>query len=328
MKRAIVTAVGHYLPDKVLDNKHFESYLDTTHEWIMERSGIRERRIEENGATSYMGARAARQVLENRGIDASELDLIVFATVTPDMFFPNTAALVQKELGAQNCWGFDLNGACSGFVYALSVGAQFIESGRHQKVLVIGADKMSTILDYNDRNTAILFGDGAGAVLLEASDNEDEGFIDFVHYIDGRGGEYLYMPGGGSLNPSSKETIDKNWHVVHQDGKQVFKAAVVGMADYAVKIMERNNLKSEDVAYLVPHQANMRIMTATADRMGLEHSKVMVNIDKFGNTTAATIPLCLYEYHTAGKLKKGDNLVLASFGAGYTCGSSLLRWAI
>jgi 3-oxoacyl-[acyl-carrier-protein] synthase III len=328
MSKAIITAIGHYAPDKVLTNQHFESYLDTTNEWILARTGIRERRILEDGGSSELGYRAALNALEMRGIGADEIDVIIFGTVTPDMFFPCTAALVQDRLGAKKAWGFDVSAACSGFLYSLTIGAQFIESGQHKKVLVIGADKMSSIIDYNDRNTAVLFGDGGGAVLLEPSDDPEYGLLDYVHQIDGSGMPALHMKAGGSVKPSSHETVDAKEHYVYQDGKAVFKAAVVGMADVSVEIMKRNNLKSEDVAYLVPHQANMRIISATADRMGIGMDKVMINIDRYGNTTAATIPSCMYEYYKEGKIKRGDTLVLASFGAGFTWGASYLRWAI
>ncbi len=328
MKKAIITAIGHYSPEKILANKDFEAYLETTDEWIMERTGIRERHILENGATSELGYRAALEALEMRGISADEIDLIVFGTVTADHNYPCTAALVQQRLGAKNAWGFDLSAGCSGFVFSLSVGVQFIESGKHKKVLVIGADKMSSIVDYSDRNTAVLFGDGGAAVLLEPSEDPNLGFHDFVHRVDGSGKEALYQPAGGSAMPSSHETIDNKLHFVHQDGKTVFKAAVTSMADVSVEIMKRNNLSSKDIAYLVPHQANLRIIDATAKRMGLEKEKVMINIDRYGNTTAATIPSCIYEFYKAGKLKKGDKVVIASFGAGYTWGASYLTWAI
>jgi len=327
MKNAVITAIGHYVPDKVVTNSHFESYLDTTDEWIVSRTGIRERRYHD-GPTSDMALEAARRTLEMRGIGPEELDLIIIPTVTPDMLFPSTAALVQHRLGAKNAWGFDLSGACSSFLFALATGVQFIRSGAHKKVMIIGADKMTSIANMADRNTAILFGDAAAAVLLEPGDDPDYGVIDWVNYIDGRGAESLYMKGGGSLNPPSHETVDKAMHYVWQDGKAVFKVAVVGMADVSAEIMQRNNLKSEDVAWLVPHQANLRIITATAERMGVDMSRVMVNIDRYGNTTAATIPSCISEYYQQGKVKRGDNLVLAAFGAGYTWGGALVRWAI
>lgn len=328
MKTAVITAVGHYAPDKVVPNSHFAAYLDTSDEWIASRTGIRERRWLENGATSDLAVEAARKTLAMRGMSPEDVDCIIVATVTPDMFFPSTAALVQHKLGAKNAWGFDLSGACSGFLYALATGVQFIQAERHKAVLVIGADKMTAITDFTDRNTAILFGDGGAAVLLEPSDDPSLGVIDWVNYLDGSGMEALHMKAGGSAKPSTHETVDNKEHYIYQDGKAVFKVAVVGMADVSVEIMKRNNLKSEDVAWLVPHQANLRIINSTAERMGLPMERVMVNIDRYGNTTAATIPSCLAEYYADGRLKKGDNVVLASFGAGYTWGAALLRWAI
>jgi 3-oxoacyl-[acyl-carrier-protein] synthase III len=325
--KAVITAVGHYVPEKVLTNADLEKMVNTSNEWILSRTGIRERHVMENGASSDMGAKAAEMVLKNRGISALDIDLIIVATVTPDMFFPSTSCLVQEKIGAKNAWVFDLNAACSGFVYALTVGQTFIEAGRYKKVLVIGADKMTSIVDYTDRNTCVLFGDGAGAVLLEPGDN-GLGIIDHKLYSDGAGAPYLYMKAGGSLHPSTHETIDKKMHSLYQDGKNVFKAAVVGMAEVSAEIMERNQLTGDTVDWLVPHQANLRIIDATAQRMGLDSSKVMINIDKYGNTTAATIPLCLSEWAQEGKMKKGDNVVLASFGAGYTWGAMYIKWAI
>jgi 3-oxoacyl-[acyl-carrier-protein] synthase-3 len=315
------------VPEKVLTNSDLEKMVNTSNEWIMTRTGIRERRVMENGATSDMGAKAAEMALKNRGISALDVDLIIVATVTPDMFFPSTSCLVQEKIGAKNAWVFDLNAACSGFVYALTVGQTFIEAGRYKKVLVVGADKMTSIVDYTDRNTCVLFGDGAGAVLLEPGE-DGLGIIDHKLYSDGAGAPYLYMKAGGSLHPSTHETIDKKMHSLYQDGKNVFKAAVVGMAEVSAEIMERNQLTGETVDWLVPHQANLRIIDATAQRMGLDASKVMINIEKYGNTTAATIPLCLSEWSEAGKMKKGDNVVLASFGAGYTWGAMYIKWAI
>ncbi len=324
---AVITAVGHYVPEKVLTNADLEKMVNTSNEWIMTRTGIRERHVMEHGATSDMGAKAAEMVLKNRGITALDIDLIIVATVTPDMFFPSTACLVQEKIGAKNAWGFDLNAACSGFVYALTVGQQFIEAGRYKKVLVIGADKMTSIVDYTDRNTCVLFGDAAGAVLLEPGES-GKGIIDHRMYSDGGGAPYLYMKAGGSLHPATHETIDKKMHSLYQDGKSVFKAAVVGMADVSAEIMERNNLTGDMIDWLVPHQANLRIIDATARRMGLDASKVMINIERYGNTTAATIPLCLSEWWHDGKVKQGDNVVLASFGAGYTWGALYIKWSI
>ena len=326
--RAAITSVGHYVPETVLTNKDMEKLVETHDEWIVSRTGIKERRILTNGEPiSFMAVEAINMLLERRGIKADELDLILVGTVTPDMFFPSTACIIQEKIGATKAWGFDVLAACSGFIFTMVAGMQFIESGMYKKVLIVGADKMSSITNYKDRNTCVLFGDGAGCVLLEPSEDPDYGIMDNIMRVDGKGGKYLNMLGGGSLNPPSHDTVDKNWHYVYQDGKIVFKDAVKGMADISVEIMQKNNLKAEDIAYLVPHQANMRILTACADRMGLPHDKVMVNIHKYGNTTAATIPLCLSEYWAEGKIKKGDNLVLASFGAGYTWGSILVKWA-
>lgn len=325
--RAAITAVGHYVPDKVLSNSDLEKMVDTTAEWIRTRTGILERRILEHGATSDMAVKAIEMLLNNRRISLDEVDVIIVATVTPDMFFPSTACVIMDKMGGKRPWGFDLSAACSGFLYALAVGAQFIETGTHTKVLVVGADKMSSITDYTDRNTCILFGDGAGAVLLEPSDDTSIGILDNILYCDGSGGCYLYMKGGGSLYPPTPETVENKMHYLYQDGKSVFKVAVIGMADVSDEIMKRNNLTGKDVDYLVPHQANLRIIDACRERMGLDPSKVMVNIDKYGNTTAATIPLCLSEWWHCGRLKRGHTLVLSSFGAGYTWGASLVRWA-
>jgi 3-oxoacyl-[acyl-carrier-protein] synthase-3 len=326
--RAAITAVGHYVPEKILSNADLEKMIDTTDEWIRTRTGIRERRILEHGATSDLGAKAAEATLKNRGIDASEIDVIIVATVTPDMFFPPTACVIQEKIGAKNAWGFDVSAACSGFLYAFVIGAQFIQTGAHKKVLVIGADKMSAITDYTDRNNCILFGDAGAAVLLEPSDDPNLGVIDQRLYCDGSGGKFLHMKGGGSLNPPTHETVDQKMHYIFQDGKSVFKVAVIGMADVSAEIMQRNNLTGDDVDYLVPHQANLRIIDACRERMGLDPSKVMINIDKYGNTTAATIPMCLSEWWQDGKLKRGHTLVLSSFGAGYTWGAVLVKWSI
>lgn len=325
---AMITGVGMYTPDKVLDNKYFESIVDTNDEWIRTRTGISERRILEQGATSDLAARAALDLFEKHNVSPEDIDVIIVATVTPDMFFPATACLVQNKIGAKNAWGFDLSAACSGFLFALQTGASLVESGRYKKVLVIGADKMSAITDYTDRNICILFGDAGSAVLLEPTENKSLGIQNTILRVDGSGKDALYMLGGGSLNPASHETVDKKWHYIYQDGKAVFKVAVKGMADVSVELMALSGLKSEDIAYLVPHQANLRIIDATAQRMGLNKDKVMINIDKYGNTTAATIPLCLTEYHRDGKLKIGDNLILSAFGAGYTWGAIHVVWAI
>ncbi len=328
LQRATITAVSHYVPEKILTNTDLEKMVDTNDEWIRTRTGIRERRILEKGATSDMAVKAVQQVLINRGIAAKEIDLLIVATITPDMMLPATAYVVQEKIGASKAWGFDLNAACSGFLYALSVGARFIETGVHSKVIVVGADKMSSITDYTDRNTCILFGDAAGAVLLEPTDEKDYGIVDQCLYSDGSGGPFLNLKGGGSLNPPTHETVDKKMHYVFQDGKSVFRSAVVGMADVSAEILERNHLNGNDIAWLVPHQANLRIIDATARRMGIDNDKVMINIDRFGNTTAATIPICLSEWWQAGKLRRGQNIVLAAFGAGYTWGSMLIKWSL
>jgi 3-oxoacyl-[acyl-carrier-protein] synthase-3 len=280
-----------------------------------------------NGATSDMAVNAIKMLMSNRGIGPNDIDVIIVATVTPDMFFPSTASVIQDKLNAKKSWGFDLSAACSGFLYALVVGAQLVETGAYRKVVVVGSDKMSSILDYTDRNSSILFGDAAAAVLLEPSDDPQYGIIDHKLYGDGAGREFLYMKGGGSLNPPTHETVDKKLHYLYQDGKAVFKVAVIGMADVSEEIMKRNNLTGADVDYLVPHQANLRIIDACRERMGLDSSKVMVNIDKYGNTTAATIPLCLSEWWHCGKLRRGHTIVLSSFGAGYTWGAVLVKWS-
>ena len=325
---AAITGVGMYVPDKILDNKYFESIVDTNDEWIVSRTGIRERRVMENGATSDMAIKACEDLFKTTKVKPEEIDVIIVATVTPDMFFPATACLVQEKIGAKNAWGFDLSAACSGFLFALQTGASLVQSGSYRKVIVVGSDKMTAITDYTDRNNCILFGDAASAVLLEPTNDLNYGIKDSLLYVDGSGKESLYMKGGGSLNPPSHETVDKKMHYIYQDGKAVFKVAVKGMADISFEIMQKNGLKSEDVAYLVPHQANLRIIDATADRMGISKDKVMINIDKYGNTTAATIPLCLTEYYRDGKVKKGDNLILVAFGAGYTWGAMYLTWSL
>jgi 3-oxoacyl-[acyl-carrier-protein] synthase III len=326
MITAAITAVGHFLPEERLTNADLEKLVETDDEWIRSRTGIAERRIlrDLSKPTSYMCIQAAQQVLDRRGIAASEIDLILVATVTPDMPFPSTACFVQDGLGASQAWGFDIAAACSGFLYALTTGAQFIQSGKCKKVLVIGADKMSSIIDYTDRTTCILFGDGAGAVLLEPT-TDGLGVIDSVEYMDGSGAQFLFMEAGGSRNPATHETVAARKHFARQEGRAVFKYAVAGMADAAAEIMQRSGLTAEDVRYLVPHQANLRIIDATARRMGLPADKVMLNIEHYGNTTAATLPLCLYDWEP--ELKPGDNLVLAAFGGGFTWGATLLKWA-
>ncbi|GAB6282340.1 MAG: ketoacyl-ACP synthase III [Ignavibacterium sp.] len=325
---AVISAVGMYVPDKILDNKFFESIVDTTDEWITTRTGIKERRKLENGATSELATRAVEDLLKHSNITANDIDVLIVATITPDMFFPQTACLVQERIGAKNCWGFDFAAACSGFLFALQNGVSLIESGKYKNVVVVGADKMTSITDYTDRNNCILFGDAGAAVLLQPSEDLSLGLQDSILKIDGTGKDILYMKGGGSLYPASEETVKNKMHYIYQDGKAVFKVAVIGMAGVAYEIMEKNNLSSDDIAFLVPHQANLRIMNATAERMGLSKDKVMINIEKYGNTTAATIPLCLTEYYRNGKLKKGDKLILAAFGAGFTFGSIYLVWSM
>jgi len=324
--QAAITAVHGYVPDYILTNQELETMVDTNDEWITTRTGIKERRIlkEKGKATSDMAVPAVEALLAKRGIGADEIELIVFCTTTPDMPFPATANVLADKIGAVNAWGFDLQAACSGFIYGLTTGAQFIESGRHKKVLVVGGDKMSSIVNYKDRATCIIFGDGCGAVLLEPN-TEGLGVIDSLLKSDGSGREYLNIKAGGSLNPASHETVDADMHYAYQEGKAVFKFAVTNMADVSAEIMQRNNLTGEDVDWLVPHQANKRIIDATASRMGLGPDKVMVNIERYGNTTSATIPLCLWEWES--QLKKGDNLILAAFGGGFTWGAVYLKWA-
>ncbi len=326
--RATITSVAHWVPDKVLTNQDLEQMVETSDEWIRSRTGIRERHILEHGATSDLAANAARLALEQRGIGAEDVQVIIVATVTPDMMFPPTACVLQEKIGARKAWGFDLSAACCGFLYALMTGVQFVESGAYKRVLVVGADKMSAITNYTDRNTCILFGDAGAAVLVEPSEEEGFGILDHALYADGSGGPFLYQKAGGSLMPATHDTVDKGLHYIYQDGKAVFKVAVQGMADVSVEIMNRNGLTANDVDWLVPHQANMRIIDACGKRMGLDPSKVMINIDRYGNTTAATIPMCLSEYHKAGKLRRGQHLVLSAFGAGYTWGAILMRWSV
>jgi 3-oxoacyl-[acyl-carrier-protein] synthase-3 len=324
---AKISGVAGYVPPGVLTNADLEKMVATNDEWIRTRTGIRERHIADScTATSHLATEAANLLLAQTKTDPADIDLIIVASVTPDMMFPATACLVQTRIGAKKAWGFDLSAACSGFAYALTVGAQFVGSGAHKKVLVIGSDKMSSILDYTDRATCILFGDGAGAVLLEPA-GENEGILDFEHDVDGSGGQYLYQPGGGSLNPASAETVAKKMHVVHQEGSQVFKYAARRMAEMSSRLLERNGFTNDDLALLVPHQANLRIIRAAQERLGVDDSKVMVNIDRFANTTAATIPLGLRDAVEQGRLHKGDLVLIATVGAGYTTGGVLLRWA-
>jgi len=326
--RAKISALGTYVPPRLLTNADLEQMVDTSNEWIMERVGIRERHIVEKGVgTSDLAVEASRRALALRGLTPSDIQAIIVGTVTPDMFFPSTACIVQNKLGAKGAWGFDLSGACSGFVYSLQTGAQFIASGAHKRVLVIGADVMSSIIDYTDRATCVIFGDGAGAVILEPAEDDSVGFMDFIHEVDGTGGEFLCMPGGGSLHPSSKETIERKMHYVHQDGQQVFKFAVRKQTELCQKLLERNGLKGSDMDAFISHQANLRIISGTAERLGLRPETVIINIERYGNTVAATIPLAMNTAIEEGKLKKGSLVLLASVGAGFTIGAALLRWA-
>jgi 3-oxoacyl-[acyl-carrier-protein] synthase III len=329
LRRAKITAAAHYLPERRVTNKDLEKMVDTSYEWIFERTGIRERRFAEKGqATSDLGAAAATRLCEKRGIDPMELDLIIVATVTPDMFFPSSACLLQTKIGAKKAWAFDLSGACSGFLYALTTAVQFITTGAYNKVLVVGSDVMTSIIDFQDRATCVLFGDGAGAVLVEPAQDGERGIIDFILRSDGNGGQFLYMPGGGSLNPSSAETVQKKMHFVHQDGRNVFKFAVRGMADVSHELLAKHGLTAKDLTLYIPHQANLRIIEAAAQRMGLAGSQVAINIDRYANTTAGTIPICLSEAIESKAIKKNDLILLASFGAGFTWGSLLLRWEL
>ena len=324
---AKISSIGTYVPPKLLTNADLEKMVATNDQWIVERTGIRQRHIVEPGvATSDLATEAARACLARRGIESSEIEAIIVATVTPDMFFPATACLVQHKIGATNAWGFDLSAACSGFIYALQVGAKLIESGVHKKVMVIGADVMSSILDYTDRSTCILFGDGAGAVLLEPTEEGEIGLVDFVHEIDGAGASSLYMPGGGSWHPATVETVEKKMHFVHQAGGAVFKVAVRKMAELSETLLTRNSLSAAEVDCFIPHQANKRIILATAERLGMPEEKVIINIGEYGNTTAGTIPLAMHTALEQNQLKKGDTVLLASFGGGYTVGATLLRW--
>jgi len=327
-QRVKISALGTYVPPRLLTNQDLATMVDTTDEWIMSRVGIKERHIADKGvASSDLAAEAARRALAQRGMDPGDVDLIIVATVTPDMMFPATACLVQHKIGSPKAWGFDLSAGCSQFVYALQVGAQFVATGAHKRVMVIGADVMSSIIDYTDRATCVLFGDGAGAVILEPSEDDSVGILDFLHEVDGSGGCSLYMPGGGSLHPSSHETVDKKMHYVHQDGQAVFKFAVRNMAEFCVETLKRNGLTADDIDLMIPHQANLRIITATAERLKLPPEKVVINIDRFGNTTGATVPLAMETAIEDGRLKKGSLVLLAAVGAGFTTGTTLLRWA-
>ena len=327
--RAKISALGIYVPPKILTNADLEKLVETNDQWITERTGIKERHILEKGlGTSDMAAEAARRCLAARGIAATEVEAIIVGTVTPDMMFPSTACLVQDKIGAKGAWGFDVSAGCSGFVFALQAGAKLVESGAHQRVLVIGADANSTIVNYTDRATCILFGDGAGAVLIEPCEEGEIGLIDFVHEIDGSGGPALNLAGGGSLHPASAETVASGMHFIHQDGQTVYKFAVRKMAEATTRVLERNGVEGKDLGCFIPHQANKRIITATADRLGMDPSRVIINIEKYGNTSAGTIPLAMATAVEEGKLNKGDLVLLAAAGAGFTVGAALLRWEI
>jgi 3-oxoacyl-[acyl-carrier-protein] synthase-3 len=329
LPRVKISALGCYVPPGVLTNKDLERMVETTSEWIVERTGICERHIAgPETATSDMGLEAARLALASRGVSAADLDAIIVCTVTPDMLFPSTACLIQDGLGARRAWGFDLIAACSSFLYGLTTGAALVSAGTHGKVLIVGSDTMSRIIDYTDRATCILFGDGAGAMLLEpAADSTDAGFIDFVGEIDGSGGEFLKMPAGGSRLPASAETVEKRLHYVHQQGQQVFKYAVKKMYEVCAELLDRNGVKPSEIGVLIPHQANRRIITGAAERLGLKPEQVLINIDRYGNTTSATLPLATQDAIAQGRLKKGDLVMFAAVGAGYTAGASLWRWA-
>jgi 3-oxoacyl-[acyl-carrier-protein] synthase-3 len=326
MIKAAITAVAGYLPENILTNKDLEKIIDTTDEWITSRTGIKERHIEKdpNKATSDMAVEAVNLLLKKRGITANDIDLLICGTVTPDMVFPATSNIICAKIGATKAWGFDLSAACSGFIYGLTTGAQFIETGRYKKVVVVGADMMSRIIDYTDRATCVIFGDGAGAVLLEPTE-EQVGVMDFILHADGNGATHLHMKAGGSLRPPSHETVDQKMHYVHQEGQAVFKHAVYNMAEVSAAIMDKNNLKAEDVKWLAAHQANKRIIDATSSRMGIGQEKVMMNIERYGNTTAGTIPLLLWDYEK--QLKKGDTIIISAFGGGFTWGAIYLKWA-
>ena len=326
--RAKITALGTYVPPRILTNQDLEKMVETTDQWILERTGIRERHLAAKGvAASDLAVEAVKKLLESHPFDLQTVDLIVVGTVTPDMMFPSTACLVQHKLGIERTWGFDVSAGCSGFVYALNTGAGFVESGRNKKVLVIGSDVNSIMTDYTDRAVCIIFGDGAGAVLLEPAEEGEDGIIDFEAQVEGAGGQYLNMPAGGSLNPASHETVDKRMHYIHQDGQQVFKYAVKKMAEMTERVLQKNGLSGKDVDCFIAHQANKRIIVATAERLKMPMEKVIINIDHYGNTTAGTIPLAMQTALAEGKLKKGDLVLLAAVGAGFTSGATLLRWA-
>jgi 3-oxoacyl-[acyl-carrier-protein] synthase-3 len=327
-RRAKISALGTYVPPRVLSNKDLETMVETTDQWILERTGIRERHIAARGvAASDLAVEAVKNLLKSHPLDLQEVDLIVVGTVTPDMMYPSTACLVQHKLGIARTWGFDVSAGCSGFVYALNTGTKFIESGQYKKVLVIGSDVNSSMTDFTDRAVCIIFGDGAGAVLMEPAEDGEEGIIDHVAQVEGMGGQYLYMPGGGSLNPASHETVDQKMHYIHQDGQQVFKYAVKKMSEMTERVLQKNGLTGADIDCFIAHQANKRIIMATADRLKMPMEKVVINIDRYGNTTAGTIPLAMQTAIETGKLKKGDMVLVAAVGAGFTSGATLLRWA-
>ena len=328
-RRAKITALGTYVPPDVITNQDLEKMVDTNDQWIMERTGIKERQILAKGlGVSDICTEAAKKCLAMRGIEASEVEVILVGTVTPDMLFPSTACLVQNKIGAKGAWGFDVSGGCSGFMFALQAGVKMVESGAQKKVLVCGADANTRMTDYTDRTTCVLFGDGGGAVLLEPAEEGEIGFIDYVNEIDGAGGVSLNLKGGGSLNPSTHETVDKKWHYIYQDGPAVYKFAVRKMAEATTKLLERNGVPGADLGCFIPHQANKRIITATADRLGMDPARVIINIEKYGNTSAGTIPLAMETAREEGKMKKGDLVLLAAVGAGFTVGTTLLRWEI
>lgn len=326
--KARISALGMSFPEKTVTNQDLAKLMDTSDQWIRDRTGILERRLVAKGqANSDLSVQAVQQALDQTPYSSEDIDLIIVATVTPDMMFPSTACVLQDKLGARNAWGFDLSGACSGFIYALATGAQFIQNGVHEKVIVVGTDVMSTIIDFEDRSTSVLFGDGSGAVLLEPS-HDDRGLLDFLLHSDGSGGKYLYMPAGGSLNPASHKTIEEKMHVVHQDGRTVFKYAVRFITEVCRNLLDRNNLSPEDIKLFIPHQANLRIINSSVERLGLRKDQVWINIDRYANTTAATIPVGLAEAQDQGRLEDGDLVLLASFGAGFTWGGVLLRWGM
>ena len=322
---ANITAVGKYLPESIITNQHFETELDTSDDWIVSRTGIKQRhKVSDGQASVYMAVKAVEDLFRNSNVSAGDIDSIIVCTITPDMFFPSCACLVQKEIGANKAWGFDLSAACSGFVFGLETASNMIQSGNYKKIIVIGVDTMSSILDYTDRNTCILFGDGAGAVLLES--NSTHGIMDSILKVDGNGGDYLYMPGGGSLNPSTEETIANKLHYVKQDGANVFKRAVKGMTNVTLDLMNRNQLNSNEIDLFIPHQANKRIIESVANKLNLNDEQVLINIDKYANTTAATIPIGIHDAINRKKLKHNDNLILSTFGAGFTWGSMYIKW--